>query len=659
MPLDPLTSSIHARIAALVRDLDADELSIRSMSRGEIPVAVTVRHGVGWGIETARNAGPLPGSAMEVGSTSELRGALEARFRDAAEHVGPRLDTWVSAQGGDYRASPSPVDCMAELAALGTEEVCGGCEGEGEVPCGRCDSDGWTTCSVCDGSGRVRCGDCGGSARMRCSTCGGSGTRTEISYPARFDGQKWVNDQVIATVPCYGCGGRGQVACGCGDGWRRCSGCDAGRVTCGNCQGSGRVECEPCDATGALHTLGWVECSVGRDVEIDVESTDARDHETLTDRVPFDELGRLAAGEPGVRLERVLREGNAVTLYYRASVPLDIAEAEFGVRAALLKAYGPGLEIFDWENLMGGLLEPDLAALETCLQARRGGRRGRALLDATRRFFASELNDRIAEAPPAALRALASAQPDSGQGAAVAVAADPALEDYAGNVAVNALLLAPYRRLFHRSGFLLRLLLLLFGLTYFLVVISLSMTGNLSGGVFLYLVLAALGLPFVLRARRANRVREALDAGDAGSGEGDAAASAQIVLAEAVASGMITPAYLARATAVVEKALPRLYQPLVMPALLVTTGGAGLVLIGAALLRPDWPLRYMVGGVVAVAVAVWVLVEGRANASFRAMFGTHLHARLGAPLARAKNRYRAMLAGGLVLAAYAAWWSGA
>jgi hypothetical protein len=658
MPLDPLTSSIHTRIAALVRDLGADELSIRSMSRVEIPVAVTVRHEAELDTVTSRNAGPLPGNAMEVGSTSELRGALDARFQDAAEHVGPRLDAWVSAQGRDYRARPAPADCMAELAALGTEEVCGGCEGEGEVPCGRCDGDGWTTCPACDGSGRVRCGVCGGSARERCSTCGGSGTRTETSYPARFDGQKWVNDQVIATVTCHGCGGRGEVACGCGDGWQRCSGCDAGRVTCGNCQGTGRVECEPCDATGALHTLGWVECSVGREVELEVESADARDRDTLTDRVPFDELGRLAARDPGVRLERVLREGHAVTLYYRASVPLDVAEAEFGVRAALLRAYGPGLEIFDWENLMGGLLEPDLAALETCLQARRGGRRGRALLDATRRFFESELNDRIAEAPPAALRALASSQPDSGQGAAVAAAADVAPEDYAGNVVVNALTLAPYRRLFHRSSFLLRLPLLLFGLAYLFVVISLSMTGNPSGGVFLYLVLAALGLPFVLRARRANLLREARDTGDTGSGERDAAASAQIVLTEAVALGMITPAYLARATAAVEKALPRLYQPLVMPALLVTTGTAGLALVGAALLRPEWPLRYMIVGVLAVAVAVWVLVEGRANASFRAMFGTQLHARLSAPLARAKNRFRAMLAGGLALAAYAAWWSG-
>ncbi|MDZ7778436.1 MAG: hypothetical protein U5R14_00675 [Gemmatimonadota bacterium] len=571
MSSEPLISSIDAEVSGLVRDLEPEELSIRLLSREELPVRVVVRHDARLAVSSRREPGPLPEDVRDVGTPEELQSALQARLREAEEQVGPRLDTWVAEEAADYRARPTPEDCLAEQPALGSQEVCDSCAGRGEVACGSCAGNGWTTCQVCEGRGRNPCDACGGAATLECSSCDGSGEETRVSHPERFDGTKWVKERVVERVPCTTCGGSGSVACHCGDGWLTCTDCDDGRVECGICGGSGAVACEPCDATGAVHSHGRVECSVERDVEVEVESDDDRDRETLVDEVPFDELGRLAGGDYGVRLDRVRREGPRAILAYVASVPVEVGEADLGARAIRVRAYGPGREVFDYQNLVGSLLEPDLARLESCLRTRGRGRRGRSLLEATRRFFSSELNDRIAEAPPRAVHRLLEGR-ESGR----------------------------------------------------------------SGGVFRKALERAPGL---------------FDAGSTDAGE-----ASRSLLERCLEVGMITPAYLERASAAVGKALPRLYRPLVLPGLLAIVAGAVGVLFLVGRVRPEGSALSAVVPVVALAGASWWLVEHRARASLRAMFGPGLLTRLAGPLARARNRYRLGLGAGIALATLVGGW---
>jgi hypothetical protein len=107
-------------------------------------------------------------------------------------------------------------------------------------------------------------------------------------------------------------------------------------------------------------------------------------------------------------LSRRDRNGLELTARYSASVRLECVEAAAGGERVTIRAYGPGREIYNYHNLIGRLLEPDLARLENALHGRSlfKARPGSSLAAVMRRFLASEANGKIAEAPPGVPRRL-------------------------------------------------------------------------------------------------------------------------------------------------------------------------------------------------------------------------------------------------------------
>lgn len=102
------------------------------------------------------------------------------------------------------------------------------------------------TCTRCSGSGRVICSNCGGDGRNTCSSCGGSGqiqkseSRYEVTgYNVYSDGHRepvYGYRTHYYYVNCGNCGGSGTVQC------RTCGG--SGKVTCPVCEGNGKnVHC--------------------------------------------------------------------------------------------------------------------------------------------------------------------------------------------------------------------------------------------------------------------------------------------------------------------------------------------------------------------------------------------------------------------------------
>jgi len=537
--------------------------------------------------------------------------------------AGELIDKWVVEHGEAYRNELPPDRCSHARPVLGFQQVCPACHGRKELTCNGCGGRGRVTCGSCGGRGRVTCSSCGGSRQTRCFSCGGSGTHEvremEVSYSDR---QNTMNQQMQMTrrVPCPGCGGSGNKPCGC-DGTQAC-GCAGGQVTCGGCGGRGIVLCDTCAATGVVNYTGRVQCSVDRRVGVTVGgSATAEDRQTLSERVPFERIGALAAETGGVRLEQRNRAEHVLMLAYAASVPLESAECTLRGKVVSIRAYGAGHDIYNYQELVGTLLEPDLAALEKSLSEHsvfRATSRA-SLASVTNRFLASELNALIAQAAP---RPVAAPPASAPRGLSVA------------RVIGQALMLAPVARLFRRSGLVLKIVLVAVGL------------GMLVRPMDWYPILAFVCLFVEWRYQR--------NPPPAGAGEVESDAStraraeATAALQKTVGAGMVSPKYVERAGAAIDKAVPRLYGPLIVPMVGWLIAGVAAVSVLTSQVWRWTPGEALLASVALSAIA-WFLIERRAESSLKTLLGDSLYQRLKRRLGETRSRYRLLGAAGFVI----------
>src|SRR6185295_12945789 len=308
-----------------------------------------------------------------------------------------------------------------------------------------------------------------------------------------------------------------------------------------------------CAATGVVNHTGRVQCSVNRDIRVTVGGGIAEDQQTFRERVPFERIGALAAETGGVRLEQRNRAEHAVTLDYSASVPLECAECTVRGKAVAVRAYGAGHDIYDYHELVGTLLEPDVAGLEQSLSGHslfRTASRA-SLAGVTKRVLASEVNALIAEAAPRIA-----------EGATGTAQRRPSVVRVIG----QALVLAPLARRFRRAGLVLKIVMAAVGL------------GMLFRPLDWYPMLAFICLFVEWRYQRnppppATPERES-DASVAAS------ARAAAALQKTIATGMVSATYVQRAGAAIGKAVPRLYGPLVAPMVGWLTAGVAALSAG-------------------------------------------------------------------------------
>jgi hypothetical protein len=611
------TSKILGAVTALARDLAPGELTLSVSREDALPVALTVQHAATFAVAIQPGQGPLPEQVRRFDAMAAMRAELDARLSTVRQEAGPLIDTWVAQSGATYTSMLPPERCMRDRPVLGVQEVCGACGGQRQVTCPGCRGGGRVTCSTCGGRARVTCAGCGGSRQSRCYSCGGSGTHEvrefEVSYS---DQQNTMNQQRQLTrrVPCPGCGGRGSNPCtSCADGTQACT-CMSGQVICSGCGGRGIVPCGACAATGVVHQTGRIQCTVSRGIRVETVAGDDEDRRTLCERAPLERLGAMAADTGGVQLEAVKRVEHQATLNYAASIRRECVEASARGRTATIHVYGPGRDVFDHHDLVGTLLEPDLAALESSARgnALRSAVSGSSLPRETRKFLASEVNTLIAEAAP---------QVDEDGAGANARAAG------IGRAIAHALLLAPVVRRFRRAGILLKLLMVVVG-------INLLLSPQLLGW---YGIIAAACVFYERRYQQSRPGGTAEGAADPTPAAGDRSAA---VVQAAVRDGLVSADYVRRARLAVGRALPRLYGPLMLSAGLWLTGGLLVLFLGAKLTFPVWPMAQKALPLLAITAVTWLVLERRASASLEALLGTALYARLKARFAATRNLYR-------------------
>ena len=620
------TKKILDAVTALARDLSPGELALRVTREDALPLELTVHHAATFAITIQPGKGALPEPVHRFDAMAPMHAELDERLNVVRQEAGPLIDTWVAQHGATYTSVLPPERCMRDRPVLGVQEVCGACGGQCQVTCPGCRGGGRVTCGTCGGRARVTCSGCGGSRQSRCYSCGGSGTHEvrefEVSYS---DQQNTMNQQRQLTrqVPCPGCGGRGSNPCtSCADGTQACT-CMSGQVTCSGCGGRGIVSCGGCAATGVVHQTGRIQCTVNRSIRAQITAGDDEDRTTLCDRAPFEHLGGLASDTGGVRLQAAKRVEHEATLNYTATVRRECVEASARGRTAAIHLYGPGRDVFDHHHIVGTLLEPDLAALESSARgsALRSAVSGSSLPRETRKFLASEVNTLIAEAAPQVDDGVAGADT---RGAGI------------GRAVAHALLLAPVVRRFRRAGIVLKLLMIVVG-------INLLLSPQLLGW---YAIIAA-ACVFYERRYQHSRLR-----GTGGQSVETPAAgerSAAVVQA-ALRDGLISADYVRRARLGMGRALPRLYGPLMLSAGLWLTGALLVVFLMAKLTFPLWPMAQKALPILVATAGAWFILERRASASLEALLGTALYARLRARFAETRNLYRVVPLLGFLLA---------
>lgn len=142
--------------------------------------------------------------------------------------------------------------------------VCFRCAGKCVLVCGRCSGSGEfkprRTCEKCAGRGsfQVQCNACQGSGthQMSCFNCNGTGTHRS-GYPCRACGGRGIKSKECRfctagykTLKCNRCEGRGY--------WEAlpCEACQgSGKLNCRTCNASGRLPCRVCRERGLVNCL--------------------------------------------------------------------------------------------------------------------------------------------------------------------------------------------------------------------------------------------------------------------------------------------------------------------------------------------------------------------------------------------------------------------
>jgi len=393
-----LRRQIVGALEATVRPRDASGLTLRILPPTQCGVTLVVRHRVTFEKALGHGQGPLPDEVQDVSSRDNLAAGVEQQHAAAVDEAGGFIEDWVGREGHDYRADLTPDDCHGSRPTLGFQQDCPGCGGRQHVTCGICQGHGQHTCTGCHGAGRTTCTSCHGSGSTMCFSCGGSGTREVREFEmSHSDHQNTMNQrEVIRRVPCGAGCSSGRVPCSCNAGMVTCTSCGGQRiVSCATCGATGQVPCSTCAATGAIHQYGRVVCSVARANEVKVASDAAEDRQTVRERVPLAELGALA----DLHLATERRDALDLALTHEGEITVRCAEASIGQETLTIRAYGPQRRIYDYHDLAGKWLLPDVAQLEGAASAHSLLSMGEAsgLTMSLRHFLGSELNVRIAE----------------------------------------------------------------------------------------------------------------------------------------------------------------------------------------------------------------------------------------------------------------------
>ena len=341
------------------------------------------------------HAGPrqLPKDITQLANGTRLKVELNTQLGLARDGCEDALRAWVAHDPYAYRRLlPHEAAFRHTPGCYGIEFTCQACYGKCKVQCEGCAGAGRVSCYTCHGAGTVHCHQCRGTTRIACTGCFGSGYYTEQVSEQRWDAtaNAFVTIHSPVNRPCLTCSGSGATHCtACTSGQAQCITCTGKRtVACKGCGGAGCFDCAACEATGVQHEWAGVTSRVSVVEDLTFGAVAPTLEKLIRERIA---PAVLPAYGSHVRAHHVV---DKLALGSRYELRIDAAYAELHAAARHFAIYslGPPARVLDFVNIAGHLLEDDLVTLE-----RAAATVDDTLLDALKRFIASELNLLIAE----------------------------------------------------------------------------------------------------------------------------------------------------------------------------------------------------------------------------------------------------------------------
>ncbi|WP_295643064.1 zinc finger-like domain-containing protein [uncultured Methylibium sp.] len=192
---------------------------------------------------------------------------------------------------------------------------------------------------------------------------------------------------------CDKCAGTGKIECHwCRGRGRRDDG------MCNYCMGVGDSGCDPCGKTGYRHRLARLRCTVESKFRLELPETADSVRRGLQAVAKLQQLSDLAP----VGLREVSFGAARVEREFRATLP--VIQVDVVAAGERFVVHGAGVQgrVFDFENIVGKLLQGDLERLEQALKtAPRWPSRALAALDAALgAFLSSGVNESIGQIDP-------------------------------------------------------------------------------------------------------------------------------------------------------------------------------------------------------------------------------------------------------------------
>ena len=349
-------------------------------------------------VEGKSGGGSLPSGVRAHSSAGAARQAAEAAKSSAHAALEARLQRW-SEENADDDSGLSASDCLDGSLDFGHAHSCGDCNGAGKNRCRACGGQGRSQCTGCGGRGSSTCGACSGSGTDRCGACGGMGSKQEYVTKAVWDGynNRYVSQSQTETRNCAMCMGSGRRTCsGCnGSRTKTCYSCGGqGQVNCGPCSATGSVSCSSCAATGTKHQRWRLSCRITNRFEVKLQHANA------------EVMARLSSSSlDGLRRVAIVRQvepkvfDDVVGRKYTFTCHICEMVIEAGEKGVTLAGYGGSATVYNFKNIVGLLLEGDLAALQQALErtSKFSLRPQAPLVDALRECLLSEANAQLGE----------------------------------------------------------------------------------------------------------------------------------------------------------------------------------------------------------------------------------------------------------------------
>lgn len=395
--MSTLKTTIANKISSLTR-FDLQNIQVLSEKSENVPVKLNFTQKFNYFKQInihPNRFGHKSVTTVECSSTAQIESGLANELLVAQNNTSSAVSQWVKYSTPSFKKTLQRNDMFTQVPKLFFRDlVCTNCNGNKTLKCSTCSGGGKVQCYSCYGSRRQNCSNCSGMKRQRCISCSGYGYKERIELKPVWNPTISNTETVSVTErdTCYSCSGSGETVCMSCDslGKVSCTTCSGmGDLSCSKCSGIGHEDCNKCIASGFQHELGMVDVQFTQAEQYFFDSSDPK----------------LLSLISTVSTQKITHHFDLASVSYQEApfalithhqLTLPVSTLNFSVENQEFTVYGfgPQNQVYDYDNVVGCILENDLEDLES--KASQASSflysRSRDFAKSMSQFFDSEVN---------------------------------------------------------------------------------------------------------------------------------------------------------------------------------------------------------------------------------------------------------------------------